>query len=328
MPIRVRLDAATSRTLAKREVARPAFQRTPLRRSGVRVAREAVRPLRSLRRASRGLARKLVETARVAMVTRSRELHAFSNPNIEDVLVGEMGRGLRVVLIGLEPRAPAPVRALLRVPRGQERRPRRIRRRLVPLRNPGVRFQRVRVLPARGVSLDPGSGAPPPCPGRGLPHLGGRQPRAGAAPASARPAGPGDARRRPRRAASRRRPGGRHARRGPPGGGVLGVPGPARWPELARRAFRGGPSWRRSSGPSPVAAIKPHSDSSAESGRRAPGGRDVNVRRLLRHARLHRAFEGLVRQARHRANRGPDPSDRSVRPGTGALGESPRRHRR
>ena len=37
------------------------------------------------------------------MVTRSRELHAFSYPNAEDVLVGETGRGLRVVLIGLQP---------------------------------------------------------------------------------------------------------------------------------------------------------------------------------------------------------------------------------
>ena len=70
-----------------------------------------------------------------------------------------MGRGLRGVLIGLEPGVPAPVRGLLRVPRREERRPRRIRRRLVPLRNPGVRLQRVRVLPARGVSLDPGAGA-------------------------------------------------------------------------------------------------------------------------------------------------------------------------
>jgi hypothetical protein len=65
--------------------------------------REANRPLPSWRRAPPALARELIETARVAMATRSRELHAFSYPNAEDVLVGEMGRGLRVALIGLEP---------------------------------------------------------------------------------------------------------------------------------------------------------------------------------------------------------------------------------
>jgi hypothetical protein len=102
LPIRVRLDAATSRTLAKRSVARPVFHQVPLRRSGVHVAREAVRPLPSLRRASPRLAGQLIETARVAMATRSRELHAFSHPNAEDVLVGEMGRGLRVALFGLQ----------------------------------------------------------------------------------------------------------------------------------------------------------------------------------------------------------------------------------
>lgn len=104
VPVRVRLAApGVSRTMAKRPVERPVFQRVPLRRAGVHVVREATRPLPSLRRASPALAGELIETARVAMVTRSRELHAFSYPNVEDVLVGETGRGLRVVLIGLQP---------------------------------------------------------------------------------------------------------------------------------------------------------------------------------------------------------------------------------
>ena len=104
LPVRVRLAApGVSRTMAKRPVERPVFQRVPLRRAGVDVVREATRPLPSLRRASPALAGELIETARVAMVTRSRELHAFSYPNAEDVLVGEAGRGLRVVLIGLQP---------------------------------------------------------------------------------------------------------------------------------------------------------------------------------------------------------------------------------
>jgi hypothetical protein len=104
LPVRVRLAVpGVSRTMAKRPVERPVFQRMPLRRAGVDVVREATRPLLSLHRASPALAGELIETARVAMVTRSRELHAFSYPNVEDVLVAEAGRGLRVVLIGLQP---------------------------------------------------------------------------------------------------------------------------------------------------------------------------------------------------------------------------------
>jgi len=104
LPVRVRLAVPdVSRTMAKRPVEHPVFQRMPLRRAGVDVVREATRPLPSLHRASPALAGELIETARVAMVTRSRELHAFSYPNVEDVLVGEAGRGLRVVLIGLQP---------------------------------------------------------------------------------------------------------------------------------------------------------------------------------------------------------------------------------
>jgi hypothetical protein len=104
LPLRARLDPSeVSRTLARRPVARPVFQRTALRRGGIDVVREAMRPLPSLRRASPALARELIATARVAMVTRSRELHAFSYPNADDVLVAETGRGLRVALIGLEP---------------------------------------------------------------------------------------------------------------------------------------------------------------------------------------------------------------------------------
>lgn len=103
LPVRFRLDARVARTGAKRAADRPFFQRTVLRRAGIDLRREATRPLASLRRAPPRLAAELIETARVAMATRSRELHAFSYPNPEDVLVAKMGRGLRGVLIGLQP---------------------------------------------------------------------------------------------------------------------------------------------------------------------------------------------------------------------------------
>ena len=108
LPIRARLDGQTSRTLAKRPVPRLTFQRTPLRRSGIDLVGEATRPLPAWRRAPPPLARELIETARVAMATRSRELHAFSYPNPDDVVVGDLGRGLRGTLIGLAPASRLP----------------------------------------------------------------------------------------------------------------------------------------------------------------------------------------------------------------------------
>jgi hypothetical protein len=103
LPIRFRLAVAgVSRTLAKHPVVRPAFQRTALRRHGVDLVREAVRPL-ALRRTSPTLARELIDRARAAMVARSRELHAFSYPNPEDVWTAEVGRGVQTVLVGLQP---------------------------------------------------------------------------------------------------------------------------------------------------------------------------------------------------------------------------------
>jgi hypothetical protein len=53
--------------------------------------------------ASRPLAQTLIDQARVAMATRQRELHAFSYPNPDDVLLADVGRGLRLAFIGIQP---------------------------------------------------------------------------------------------------------------------------------------------------------------------------------------------------------------------------------
>jgi hypothetical protein len=45
------------------------------------------------------------------MATRLRELFAFSHANADDVLVADPGRGLRIALIGLVPRARLPLHA-------------------------------------------------------------------------------------------------------------------------------------------------------------------------------------------------------------------------
>ncbi len=160
-PIRVRLDAATF--AHPREATGGRARRSSGRRSGgpaSDVVREAVA-------AAPVAAPRLPGLARRADRDRARR-HGDALAGAPRVLVPERrgragGRdGARAAGGADRARAgvPAPVRGLLRVPRDQERRPRRLRRRLVPLRDPGVRVQRLRVLPARGVGLDPGPGPP------------------------------------------------------------------------------------------------------------------------------------------------------------------------
>jgi len=94
--------AGGSRTLARVAADSPFFQMSPLERGDVDLAEAIRRPL-PLRRASRPLAESMIEAARLAMATRQRALHAFAYPNPDDVLVGDAGRGLRLVFIGIEP---------------------------------------------------------------------------------------------------------------------------------------------------------------------------------------------------------------------------------
>ena len=98
-----------SRTFARLPWPRPFFHRdgrkAALRRPNrSEFRREVIRPLPSLHRAPRSLAQRLIEAARLAMVTRSRELFAFSYANPDDVLVADPGHGLRIVLIGILPK--------------------------------------------------------------------------------------------------------------------------------------------------------------------------------------------------------------------------------
>ncbi len=105
-----RLDGpGASRTFARLPWPRPFFlgagREPALERPDHReFRREVLRPLPSLHPAPRSLARTLIEAARLAMATRSRELFAFPYANPDDVLVADPGRGLRIVLIGILPR--------------------------------------------------------------------------------------------------------------------------------------------------------------------------------------------------------------------------------
>ena len=87
-----------SRTLARLPCRRVFFHHAGLDRSAGDLV-DALRRPPPLVRAPRDRAEAMIEAARVAMATRQRELHAFSHPNPDDVLVVDAGRGLTLVFI-------------------------------------------------------------------------------------------------------------------------------------------------------------------------------------------------------------------------------------
>ena len=91
-----------SRTLARLPGRRVFFHHGGLNRSAADLV-DALRRPPPLVRAPRDRAEAMIAAARVAMATRQRELHAFSHPNPDDVLVVDAGRGLTLVFIGIEP---------------------------------------------------------------------------------------------------------------------------------------------------------------------------------------------------------------------------------
>ncbi len=92
-----------SRTLARVSPLRLFFHADGLERRVAPLVEALARPLPSLRPAPRALAESLIDAARVAMATRQRELHAFSHPNPDDVLLADGDRGVRLAFIGIQP---------------------------------------------------------------------------------------------------------------------------------------------------------------------------------------------------------------------------------
>jgi hypothetical protein len=92
-----------ARTRARHAAAPMAYQHGPLRRARPDLREELGRPYRALRPASARVGEQLIELARGAMVTRSRDLDAFAYGNARDVRLVDDGGGLAFVLIGVVP---------------------------------------------------------------------------------------------------------------------------------------------------------------------------------------------------------------------------------
>jgi hypothetical protein len=100
-----------SRTRARHAAAATAYQHQPLRRERPDLRAELGRMHRAVRLASAREGEQLIELARSAMVTRSRDLDAFAYGNARDVRLVDDGGGLGFVLVGVTPERRALVPA-------------------------------------------------------------------------------------------------------------------------------------------------------------------------------------------------------------------------
>ena len=92
-----------SRTTAYHAPARVVFQTAPLTRARPDLAAELRRPSVSVRPVSRAEGERLIDLARSAMVTRSRDLDVFSWADADDVRLADCGGGLQFAIIGAVP---------------------------------------------------------------------------------------------------------------------------------------------------------------------------------------------------------------------------------
>jgi len=92
-----------SRTSAYMAPARLVFQTAPLTRARPDIAAELRRAPLSVRAVSRAEGQRLIDLARSAMVTRSRDLDVFSWASPDDVRLADCGGGLQFAIIGAVP---------------------------------------------------------------------------------------------------------------------------------------------------------------------------------------------------------------------------------
>jgi hypothetical protein len=101
-----------SRTLARWPKARVAFSRSTPERGRPDLRRELGRPPVAVRAMTGAGARQLIDLAREAMVTRSRDLDAFTWGNPRDVHLVDDGEGLAFAFIGAVPERRLPLPAM------------------------------------------------------------------------------------------------------------------------------------------------------------------------------------------------------------------------
>jgi hypothetical protein len=96
-------DDTPSRTRAKLAGARVVFQTGPLAHGRPSLRREIARSPQSLRSVTARRGAELIDLAREAMATRSRDLDAFAHADARDARLATFERGLQFAILGLRP---------------------------------------------------------------------------------------------------------------------------------------------------------------------------------------------------------------------------------
>ena len=104
LPLVLRAGAdGPSRTMASVSWLGRTFQTAPLERARPKVRRDVGREPLDVRRLSARRGRQLIELGRAAMITRGRDLYAFMHADPGDVSLVDLGEGLQLVCMGVEP---------------------------------------------------------------------------------------------------------------------------------------------------------------------------------------------------------------------------------
>ena len=104
-------EPAASRTLAKFPTDRLFSHQGPLLRGQIDFRGEIQKPLPGMKPVPRKTAEGLIHLFKCALSVRNRELHPLLYANPRDVFMADVGRGLRIILVGVTPEFRLPLEA-------------------------------------------------------------------------------------------------------------------------------------------------------------------------------------------------------------------------
>ncbi len=111
VPVRWRLAAGASATTRLDAPAMAPVRREPMRRTPANPAASIATPLAGIRRLRGKAARSVIDTTCAALTCRAREVHAITYANANEVWWADLGAGVGLAVIGVEPAARLPLEA-------------------------------------------------------------------------------------------------------------------------------------------------------------------------------------------------------------------------
>ena len=111
VPVRWRLAAGASATTRLTQPAMAPVRREPMRRTPARPVGFIATPLAGIRRLRGKAARSVIDTTCASLTCRAREVHAITYANANEAWWADLGAGVGLAVIGVEPAARLPLEA-------------------------------------------------------------------------------------------------------------------------------------------------------------------------------------------------------------------------